>query len=125
MTDTPAGSVLGSGLVKLSPERIDALPEGSAHFRLRSSGQRVMYVGAAAEEGLREAVRSLVAGQPVAGLATLEYDVALSAEAARDAAAADIALLKPLYNEGFGRYRHSDSHLPKKGRRVRTAMHNP
>lgn len=121
----PARSVLGSGLVKLSPDRVDALPEDPAHFRLRSPGQRVMYVGAAGEEGLREAVRSLVTGQPVAGLATVEYEVAPSAEAARAAAAADIVLLKPLYNEGFGRYRHSDSHLPKKGRRVRTAMHNP
>lgn len=123
MAAAPRDSVLASGFVELAPDNLDELPDGPAWFRLRSPGQRVVYVGHGAH--LRSAVRAVVAGQPVAGFATVEYQPCDDEAAARAAAEADIDELKPLYNDGFGRYRNSDTQIPKKGHRVRPAMHNP
>lgn len=125
MTSMARDAVLDSGFVELSPDSLEDLPEGPGWFRLRSPGQRVTYVGHAGPEGLQAAVRALVSGQPVAGFATVEFETCDDTEAARTAAEADIDSLKPLYNDGFGRYRNSDIQLPKKGHRVRPAMQNP
>lgn len=125
MTEASHQAVLGSGFMELTPETIERLPESPGWFRLRSSGQRVMLVGHAGVDGLRAAVRQAVSGQPIAGFATVEYESCDDEAAARAAAAADIDAIKPLYNDGFGRYRNSDTHLPKKGHRVRLAMQNP
>ena len=118
-------SPLDSGLLELTPSVIDGLPETPAVFRLRSSGQRVMYIGHAGEQGLREAVRELCGAAPVAGISRLEYSLADGAAAAETAAEDEIRRYKPLYNEGFGRFRNSELSLPKKGHRIRKAMHNP
>jgi len=125
LTSTARDAVLGSGFVELSPDSLKDLPVEPAWFRLRSPGQNVTYVGHAGAEGLRAAVRAMVSGQPVAGFATVEYELCEDGEAARSAAEADIDALKPLYNDGYGRYRNSDIQLPKKGHRVRPAMQNP
>ncbi len=125
MTAESHDSVLSSGLVELSPETLDELPETPGFFRLRSPGQRVMFVGHAGDEGLRTAVRRAVTGQPIAGFATVEYEACADGEAAHSAADADIDAIRPLYNDGFGRYRNSETPLPKKGHRVRAAMQNP
>lgn len=124
MSDVPE-AVLSSGFIEITPEAVEALPEGPGHYRIRSPGQRIMFVGHSGSEGLRTAVREIVSGSPIAGYATVEYEVADSDERAARAAEADIGAFKPLYNEGFGRYRPSETHLPKKGHRVRPAMHNP
>ncbi|HJO03459.1 MAG TPA: hypothetical protein QGG47_05765 [Acidobacteriota bacterium] len=118
-------SPLDSGLLELSPGVIDELPETPAVFRLRSSGQRVMYVGHAGDEGLREAVRELCGAAPVAGISRLEYSLSDGAAAAEAAAEEEIRRYKPLYNEGFGRFRNAELSLPKRGHRIRRAMHNP
>lgn len=124
MSDVPE-AVLSSGFIEITPEAIEALPEEPGHYRIRSPGQRIMIVGHAGAEGLRSAVREIASGRPTAGYATVEYETADSPEAAALAAAHEIDVFKPLYNEGFGRYRPSETHLPKKGHRVRPAMHNP
>ncbi len=118
-------SPLDSGLLELTPGVIDGLPETAAVFRLRSSGQRVMYVGHAGEQGLREAVREVCGAAPVAGISRLEYSLADGAAAAEAAAEDEIRRYKPLYNEGFGRVRNSELRLPKRGHRIRKAMSNP
>lgn len=124
MSDVPK-AVLGSGFIEITPDTIETLPESPGHYRIRSPGQRIMYVGHAGSEGLRAAIREVVSGRPVAGYATVEYEAADSPEAAAQAAEHEIDVFKPLYNEGFGRYRATDTTLPKKGHRVRPAMHNP
>ena len=121
----PGNRVLESGLLELTPDLVEALPEGPAVFRLRSPAQRVMFVGHAGEDGLRAAVAVLTRTVAMAGMATLEYESADSAEEAATRAETDITELKPLYNDGFGRFRNSDLHLPKKGHRIRAAMRNP
>ena len=124
MSEASSEAVLESGVLLLSDELVETLPEEPAHYRLRSSGQRVMYVGHAGEEGLRRAVRDVCRSQAMAGISSLEYSLTTSAEAA-EAANQEIQGLKPLYNEGFGRFRNADMSLPKKGHRIRKAMHNP
>ncbi len=122
----PSGeSPLDSGILELTPGIIEGLPETSAVFRLRSSGQRVMYIGHAGDQGLRDAVRELCGAAPVAGISRLEYSLIEGASAAEAAADEEIRRYKPLYNEGFGRFRNSEIGLPKKGHRIRKAMHNP
>ena len=125
MSYSPSESPLESGLLELTPGVIDGLPETSAVFRLRSSGQRVMYVGYAGDQGLREVVRELVGGGPIAGISRLEYSLADGVNAAEAAAEDEIRRYKPLYNEGFGRLRNSEATLPRKGHRIRKAMPNP
>ena len=117
--------VLASGLVELTPDAIDALPDAPAWYRLRSPGQRVMLVGHAGDEGLREAIRELYGSHLVGGLAFVEYEASADAAAAADAAARDIELLKPLYNDGFGRFRNEEVTLPRAGHCIRKAMPNP
>ena len=63
---------------------------------------------AAGEEGLRAAVREVLRAHAVAGITTIEYSLAENPEAAREAVAEDVRTLKPLYNEGLGRYRTTD-----------------
>ncbi len=118
-------SPLDSGILELTPGVIDGLPETPAVFRLRSSGQRVMYIGHAGDQGLRDVVRELCGAAPVVGISRLEYSLIDEASAAEAAAEDEIRRYKPLYNEGFGRYRNSELSLPKKGHRIRKAMHNP
>jgi hypothetical protein len=125
LSESAHDAVLDSGFVNFGPDQIDGLPESAAHFRLRSSGQRVMMVGVAGEQGLQTAVRDVLRAHAVAGVATVEYCLAESPEAAREAADRDIRVLKPLYNEGLGRYRTTDPILPTKGRYTRRAMRNP
>lgn len=125
MSNPPSESALDSGLLELTPGVIDGLPDTPAVFRLRSSGQRVMYVGHAGAQGLREAVRELCGAAPVAGISRLEYSLADGASAAEASAEEEIRRYKPLYNEGFGRFRNSELTLPKNGHRIRKSMHNP
>lgn len=125
MSESRPAAVLGSGFIEITPESLEELPEEPGHFRLRSPGQKVTYAGHAGDEGLREVVRETVEGQPIAGFATVEYETTESAEEAASAAETDIDVYKPLYNEGFGRFRNSDVDLPKQGHRVRAAMRNP
>jgi len=100
-------------------------PATPGHYRLLASGQSVMLVGHAGEEGLREAIRRDFENSPVAGVALLEYSQTATADSAAAAAEDEIARLKPLYNEGYGRFRNSELSLPKKGHRIREAMKNP
>ncbi len=116
---------LASGMVPLDRDAIERLPETSAHYRLLSSGQRVMSVGHAGETGLREVIRDAWTNAPVAGVTLIEYSETATAEEARVAAEAELSILKPLYNEGYGRFRNSEISLPKKGHRIREAMKNP
>ena len=125
MNDTRAEARLDSGIIKLDAPAIDALPESPGHYRLLSSGQSVMLVGHAGEEGLREAVRAAYDRSPVAGVALLEYSQTDSSASAAAAAEDEVDRLKPLYNEGYGRFRNSELILPKKGHRIRKAMKNP
>ncbi len=125
MSDSRIEPPLGSGLLPLDSTTLEKVPESPGVFRLRSSGQRVMFVGAAGDEGLREAVRQMFDRSPIAGLAVVEFAATDDAAAAEGAAQQDIERLKPLYNEGFGRFRNSELSLPKKGHRIRKAMHNP
>lgn len=125
VTRSRHAAFLSSGLVELTAAAVETLPAGPALFRLRAPGQRVVYIGWAGERGLREAVRSFQIARPVAGISTVEYSPAESPEAARQMAEADICNLKPLYNEGFGRYRNAETEIPTSGRRTRRAMHNP
>ena len=101
------------------------MPGGPAVYRLRSSGQSVVYVGHVGEEGLREEIREIWAGHALTGIATVEYELADSAEEAAAAASEEIDALRPLYNEGYGRFRNSDVNIPKQGHRIRKAMDNP
>ncbi len=119
-------SPLASGIVGIEEGALDfdRMPEEPAIYRLRSSGQRIMYVGHAGDEGLREALTTLLTGQSMTGVRFVEYEV-MTADAAQAAAEAEIDVLKPLYNTGFGRFRNSDVRLPKQARRIRTAMDNP
>jgi len=122
----PSASVfLSSGLIEITPEAVDRLPETAAWFRLRSPGQKVVYVGHAGAGKLAEAVRGFLMAQPVAGVETVEYEPASDQEAARVAAEADVEALRPLYNTGFERYRTTETILPTKGPGTRRAMHNP
>jgi hypothetical protein len=120
-----SATVLQSGLLDLRPATIERMPDRPGHFRLRSSGQRVMLVGHAGEEGLREAVGELWRSRAVAGVSAVDYEVEDTPEAAAEAAAADIRSLRPLYNEGLPRYRNPDGILPTTGRPTRRAMHHP
>lgn len=125
MTRFRSTPFLSSGLIELTADSVDSLPSIPAWFRLRAPGQRVVYVGWAGEPGLRETVRAFQSSRPVAGIATVEYSPADSPEAARQMANADIRNLRPVYNEGFGRYRNADPMIPTSGRSTRRAMHNP
>lgn len=125
MRDDRVKPVLDSGMILLSSATIDDLPDRPAVYRLRSSGQNVVYVGHAGDEGLRDAVREVWATHAMTGVATVEYEEADSAEAAASAAAEEIDALRPLYNEGYGRFRNSDVNIPKQGHRIRKAMSNP
>lgn len=125
MSKASSQVVLNSGLLSLSPDLIESLPEVPATYRLRAVGQRVMYVGHAGAEGLREAIRGISETQQFAGIASLEYAVASSPEAAKAAAEDRIRVEKPLYNMGFGRYRNTELSLPKTGHRIRKAIRNP
>ena len=62
---------------------------------------------------------------PAAGVALLEYSQTDTSASAAAAAEDEVARLKPLYNEGYGRFRNSELILPKKGHRIRKAMKNP
>ena len=125
MSDTRAETRLDSGIIKLDGAAIDGLPESPGHYRLLSSGQSVMLVGHAGDEGLRAAVRTAYEKAPVAGVALLEYSRTDTSASAATAAEDEVSRLKPLYNEGYGRYRNSELVLPKKGHRIRKAMKNP
>lgn len=125
MTQAETPAALPSGLLVLDQDLIERLPEQPAHYRLRASGQRVMYVGHAAEEGLQQAIRTMLRSPLVAGLSSLEYQLADDSSAAEVAAREDINGLKPLYNDGFGRFRNTDVSLPTKGHRIRKAIQNP
>ena len=125
MSDRARDEALESGMVDLGPGTIERLPESPGHYRLRTSGQRVMIVGHAGEEGLRSAVRSIWRTRAVAGVSTIDYAVDETADEAAEAAARDIRELRPLYNEGLGRYRNPDRTLPTTGRTTRRAMHHP
>lgn len=116
---------LQSGPIELTEEGVDRLPDTPGVFRLRSSGQRVAYIGWAGANGLRDAVRRFRASMPVAGLSTVEYSAADSGDEARARAEADVRALRPSYNEGFGRYRNAETPIPTSGRSTRRAMHNP
>ena len=125
MSDTRAEPRLDSGIIKLDGAAIDGLPELPGHYRLLSSGQSVMFVGHAGDEGLREAIRGAYEKSPVAGVVLLEYSQTDTSASAADAAENEVLRLKPLYNEGYGRFRNSELSLPKKGHRIRKAMQNP
>lgn len=84
-----------------------------------------MSVGHAGEAGLRDTIREAWNHAPVAGITLIEYSETASAEDAKAAAQAELSILKPLYNEGYGRFRNSEISLPKKGHRIRKAMKNP
>lgn len=118
-------TVLQSGLLDLTPATIERLPDRPGHFRLRSSGQRVMLVGHAGEEGLREAIRGLWRSRAVAGFAAVDYEIKETPDAAAVAAEADVRTLRPLYNEGLPRYRNPEATLPTTGRPTRRAMVHP
>ncbi len=125
MSDTRAEARLDSGIIKLDGPAIDNLPESPGHYRLLSSGQSVMLVGHAGDEGLRVAVRTACQNSPAAGVALLEYSQTDTSDSAAAAAEDEVSRLKPLYNEGYGRFRNSELILPKKGHRIRKAMKNP
>ncbi len=125
LSEHATSAVLGSGLIELTRQAIERLPDDAGHYRLRSSGQRVMFVGHAGDLGLRETLRQVSQSHIVAGIATLEYVIADTSESAAEEAEREIRELKPLYNMGFGRYRNSDLRLPKKGHSIRKAMQNP
>lgn len=125
MSDTQAIARLDSGMIDLDDAAIDDLPESPGYYRLLSSGQSVMLVGHAGDEGLREAVRGAYEKSPVAGVVLLEYSQTDTSDLAAAAAEDEVARLKPLYNEGYGRFRNSELSLPKKGHRIRKAMQNP
>lgn len=125
MSDTQAKARLDSGMIDLDGAAIDDLPESPGYYRLLSSGQSIMFVGHAGDEGLREAVRGVYGKSPIAGVVLLEYSQTDTPDSAAAAAEDEIARLKPLYNEGYGRFRNSELSLPKKGHRIREAMKNP
>lgn len=125
MSKAASPAVLNSGLIDLTPEMVETLPEEPALYRLLASSQRIMYIGYAGEEGLRNAVRKDIQRRMAAGIVLLEYEPKKTPEAAEAAARESIKALKPLYNEGFGRYRNNDVSLPKAGHRIRKAMQNP
>ncbi len=125
MSDTRAAARLESGIIKLDGPAIEGLPESPGHYRLLSSGQSVMLVGHAGGEGLREAIRVAYEKFPVAGVTLLEYSQTDTSESAAAVADEEVSRLKPLYNEGYSRFRNSEISLPKKGHRIRKAMQNP
>ena len=125
MTDTFETPVLPSGLLDFSARRVDDVPESPGHYRLRSSGQCVLYVGYAGDEGLREQLGAILASNALSGIGSFEFESADSAAAARQRAAEEVRTLKPLYNEGYGRFRNSETHLPKRAHSVRRAARNP
>ena len=125
MSEATTTAALPSGLLDLNYDLIDRLPKQAAHYRLRASGQRVMYVGHAGAEGLSAAVRTVLRNPLVAGITLLEYELLDDEAAAEEAANCDIKGLKPLYNEGFSRFRNTDVSLPKAGHRIRKAIQNP
>ena len=125
MSDMYAEARLDSGIIELDSASVDRLPESPGYYRLLSSGQSVMLIGYAGDEGLRAAIRAAWQQSPVAGVSLLEYSGTDTSEAAVAAAEGEISRLKPLYNEGYGRFRNSEISLPKKGHRIRKAMQNP
>ena len=114
-----------SGLLSYSADTIDSLPETPAVFRLRSSGQSIIYIGYAGEEGLRDRLSELRRETIIGGISELEFETMDSAEAAAASAAEQIAIFKPLYNEGYGRYRHEQTLHPRGGHCIRRAIKNP
>lgn len=115
----------GSGLIELTPENIDEVPEGPGMFELVATSQKVIYVDHAGEEGLREAIREIVEEHVLSVATFFRYTVTADEAEAQELARRRIAAERPPHNVGYDRYRGSDTKLSKQGRRVRQAVPNP
>lgn len=125
MSGSESGTLLASGFREFDADEIDSVPDAPGVFRLYSSGQRLIYVGHAGEEGLRRALTDLHAAKTIPGVGLFEYEGTDDADSAAERAQRQIEQLKPLCNLGFGRYRSGETGLPRQGHRVRLAIRNP
>ena len=125
MDTAPDRAALSSGLVAFDLDRIDDVTDAPAVFRLRASGQRVIYIGHAGESGLRAELTRLLRSGVFHAAERFEYDVMDSVAAAEDEAREQIFALRPLYNRGYERYRNTAVEPPRRGPRVRPASPNP
>lgn len=108
-----------SPILDFEPEHIESVPDVPGVFRILSFGQKIIYVGHAGNEGLREALWELYEDNVIGGAAEFVWTGCESAEAAEELAGEEIRRLKPIYNIGFDRFRNEEVSVPKQGRSVR------
>ena len=114
-----------SGLIELTPEHVEELPDGPGVFQLVSPGQKVIYVGHGGEKGVRESLWEIIEEQAITGVGFFRYQIAADPAAAEELAARYVEELKPTYNLGYGRFRNSEVTRSRQGRTVRRAAPNP
>lgn len=108
-----------SKILDLEPEHIESVPDGPGVFRILSFGQKVIYIGHAGDEGLREALWSFYEDNVLGGAAEFTWVACESAAEAEELARQEIRRVKPIYNIGFDRFRNDEVALPRQGRSVR------
>lgn len=114
-----------SGLIELSPEEIEEVPEGPGVFELIATSQKVIYVDSAGERGLREAIREIFEEHVLSVATFFRYTTTADEAEAQELARRKIEAERPPHNVGYDRYRFSDTKISKQGRRVRHAAPNP
>jgi len=114
-----------SGLIELTPENVEDVPEKPGVFELVATSQKVIYVDHAGDRGLREAIREIVEEHVLSVATFFRYTVTGDESRAEELARQRILSERPPHNVGYGRYRFSDTELSKQGRRVRQAVPNP
>jgi hypothetical protein len=125
LESAPDRSALSSGLVPFDLDHIEDLADGPAVFRLRASGQRVVYVGHADRSGLAAELSRLHRSGVFHAIERFEYDPIDDPEEAAQEARRQIDALRPLYNTGFSRFRNTFSEPPRRGPKLRPASPNP
>lgn len=114
-----------SGLIELTPENIENVPDGPGVFQIISVGQKVVYVGHSGDRGLRESIWEIVEEHVLAVASFFRYVTTSDEETARELALQYVERYRPPHNVGYGRYRSGDTTLPRQGHRVRQAVPNP
>ncbi|MFQ5743347.1 MAG: hypothetical protein ACE5HV_07135 [Acidobacteriota bacterium] len=114
-----------SGLIELTADRIEKVPEGPGVFMMVSPGQKVIYVGHAGDSGLRESLWRVFEQEALPAASYFRYQSTADAATAEALASERIEALKPPHNIGYGRFRNGEVSVPKQARSVRQAAPNP